>query len=139
MPENWKWSSRLRVLSLKGYVPKVRALAECLPRPVWVGGVLTTTGMGTLVAEGKPVVNVDGKDYLLEKPLGADIALLGASIADESGNLVYKGTTQNFNPVMAMAADLVIVEAEKVVPVGEIAPEAVHTPGIFVNYIYKRK
>ena len=94
--------------------------------------------MGTLVAEGKPVVNVDGKDYLLEKPLGADIALLGASIADESGNLVYKGTTQNFNPVMAMAADLVIVEAEKVVPVGEIAPEAVHTPGIFVNYIYKR-
>ena len=104
-----------------------------------LGGVLTTTGMGTLVAEGKPVVNVDGKDYLLEKPLGADIALLGASIADESGNLVYKGTTQNFNPVMAMAADLVIVEAEKVVPVGEIAPEAVHTPGIFVNYIYKRK
>ena len=100
-----------------------------------LGGVLTTTGMGTLVAEGKPVVNVDGKDYLLE----ADIALLGASIADESGNLVYKGTTQNFNPVMAMAADLVIVEAEKVVPVGEIAPEAVHTPGIFVNYIYKRK
>ena len=100
-----------------------------------LGGVLTTTGMGTLVAEGKPVVNVDGKDYLLEKPLGADIALLGASIA----NLVYKGTTQNFNPVMAMAADLVIVEAEKVVPVGEIAPEAVHTPGIFVNYIYKRK
>ena len=65
-----------------------------------LGGVLTTTGMGTLVAEGKPVVNVDGKDYLLEKPLGADI---------------------------------------KVVPVGEIAPEAVHTPGIFVNYIYKRK
>ena len=60
-----------------------------------LGGVLTTTGMGTLVAEGKPVVNVDGKDYLLEKPLGADIALLGASIADESGNLVYKGTTQN--------------------------------------------
>ncbi len=104
-----------------------------------LGGVLTTTGMGTLVAEGKPVVNVDGKDYLLEKPLGADIALLGASIADEAGNLVYKGTTQNFNPVMAMAADLVIVEAEKVVPVGEIAPEAVHTPGIFVNYIYKRR
>lgn len=103
-----------------------------------LGGVLTTTGMGTIVAEGKPVVNVDGKDFLLEKPLGADIALIGATIADESGNLIYRGTTQNFNPLMASAADLVIVEAETVVPAGEIKPEAIHTPGIFVDYIYKK-
>lgn len=103
-----------------------------------LGGVLTATGLGTLVAEGKERLTVDGKEYLLEKPLGADIALLGASVADESGNLVYKGTTQNFNPVMATAADIVIAEASEVVPVGAIAPEAVHTPGIFVDYIYKR-
>lgn len=104
-----------------------------------LGGVLTTTGMGTIVAEGKEVVTVDGKEYLLEKPLGADLAIIGATIADEFGNLIYKGTTQNFNPVMATAADVVIVEAEEVVKTGEIAPEAVHTSGIFVDYIYSRK
>lgn len=103
-----------------------------------LGGVLTTTGMGTVVAEGKETVTVDGKTYLLEKPLKADVALIGATIADESGNLVYVGTTQNFNPLMATAADLVIAEAEKVVKVGEIAPEAVHTPAMFVDYIYSK-
>jgi acetate CoA/acetoacetate CoA-transferase alpha subunit len=103
-----------------------------------LGGVLTTTGIGTVVEKGKETVNVDGIKYLLEKPLKADIALIGATIADESGNLVYVGTTQNFNPLMATAADMVIVEAEKVVPVGEIAPESVHTPAMFVNYIYSK-
>lgn len=103
-----------------------------------LGGVLTTTGMGTVVAEGKETVVVDGKTYLLEKPLKADVALIGATVADESGNLVYVGTTQNFNPLMATAADLVIAEAEKVVKVGEIAPEAVHTPAMFVDYIYSK-
>ncbi len=103
-----------------------------------LGGVLTTTGMGTVVAEGKETVTVDGKTYLLEKPLKADVALIGATVADESGNLVYVGTTQNFNPLMATAADLVIAEAEKVVKVGEIAPEAVHTPAMFVDYIYSK-
>ena len=104
-----------------------------------LGGVLTTTGMGTLVAEGKPVVNVDGKDYLLEKPLGADLAILGASVADKCGNLFYKGTSQNFNPLMAMAADVVIAEAGQIVETGKIEPECVHTPGIFVDYIYLKK
>lgn len=103
-----------------------------------LGGVLTTTGMGTVVAEGKETVIVDGKEYLLEKPLRADVALLGATLADEAGNLVYVGTTQNFNPLMATAADLVIVEAEKVVKVGEIAPECIHTPAMFVDYIYSK-
>jgi acetate CoA/acetoacetate CoA-transferase alpha subunit len=103
-----------------------------------LGGVLTPTGLGTVVAEGKEVITVDGKEYLLEKPIKADIALLGATLADEDGNLVYVGTTQNFNPLMATAADVVIVEAEKVVKTGEIAPEQVHTPAIFVDYIYSK-
>ena len=103
-----------------------------------LGGVLTTTGLGTVVAEGKETVVVDGKTYLLEKPLKADIAIIGATIADEKGNLVYTGTTNNFNPLMATAADVVIVEAEQVVKVGEIAPERVHTPAMFVDYIYSK-
>lgn len=100
-----------------------------------LGGVLTPTGLGTIIADGKEVVKVDGKEYLLEKPLRADIALIGASISDKEGNLIYKGTTQNFNPLMATAADLVIAEAEKMVEVGEISPEQVRTPSIFVDYI----
>ena len=85
--------------------------------------------------EGKEKVTVDGKEYLLEKPLHADIALIGASLADESGNLVYRGTTNNFNPMMATAADLVIAEAKEIVPVGDIKPEHVHTPALFVDYL----
>ena len=85
-----------------------------------LGGILTQTGMGTIVAEGKQIVNVDGKDYLLEKPLKADIALVGASLGDKAGNLVYRGTSQNFNPLMASAADLVIAEINELVEVGEI-------------------
>lgn len=103
-----------------------------------LGGVLTPTGLGTVVADGKQIINIDGKDYLLEKPISADIAIIGATVADECGNLYYEGTSQNFNPLMAMAADVVIVEAEKIVKKGEIKPEHVHTPGIFVNYIYAK-
>lgn len=102
-----------------------------------LGGVLTPTGLGTVIEEGKEKVTVDGKEYLLEKPLHADIALIGASICDEMGNSIYKGTTQNFNPTMATAADLVIVEAQEVVKTGAISMEQVHTPGIFVDYIVK--
>lgn len=102
-----------------------------------LGGVLTPTGIGTLVAEGKQVMHIDGKDYLLEKPLRADVALIGASVGDEAGNLVYKGTTQNFNPLMATAADLVIAEVEELVEKGEVFPELVRTPGIFVDYVVK--
>ena len=95
----------------------------------------TPTGIGTVVAEGKQVIQVDGKDYLLEKPLRADVALLGASISDTEGNLVYRGTSQNFNPLMAMAADMVIAEACELVETGSIKPEDVRTPSIFVDYI----
>jgi acetate CoA/acetoacetate CoA-transferase alpha subunit len=102
-----------------------------------LGGVLTPTGLGTVVAEGKPTLEIDGKTYLLEKPLRADVALLGANIGDKSGNLIFKGTSQNFNPIMATAADLVIAEVEELVEVGELAPETVHVAGIFVDYYIK--
>ncbi len=100
-----------------------------------LGGVLTQTGLGTLVEEGKQVIELNNKRYLLEEALRADVALVGASIADESGNLFYKGTSQNFNPLMAMAADLVIAEADQIVPVGDLAPEVIHTPNILIDYI----
>lgn len=102
-----------------------------------LGGVLTPTGLGTIVAEGKEVINIDGKDYLLEKPLKADVALLNGSVVDEFGNIIFAKTTKNFNPMMATAADKVIVYAEKLVKTGEIDPDHVMTSGIFVDYIAK--
>ncbi len=113
-------------------------LAECIrAKGAGLGGVLTPTALGTVIAEGKEVIRVDGKDFLLEKPIGADIALIHASIADEAGNLIYKGTTQNFNPLMATAAGLVIAEADEIVPAGNLAPETIHTPSIFINHLVK--
>ncbi len=100
-----------------------------------LGGVLTPTGLGTMVAEGKEIITVDGKEFLLEKPLRADVALIGASICDPQGNLTYRGTTQNFNPLMATAADLVIVEAQQMVEAGSLKPEEIKTPHIFVDFI----
>ncbi|MCX7950575.1 MAG: acetate CoA-transferase subunit alpha [Clostridiales bacterium] len=102
-----------------------------------LGGVLTPTGLGTVVAEGKQVIEIDGKNYLLEKPLKADVAILKGSKVDKKGNIWYSKTTRNFNPIMAMSADVVIVEAEELVEVGEIEPENVATPHIFVDYILK--
>ena len=102
-----------------------------------LGGFLTPTGLGTIVAEGKEIITVDGKEYILEKPLKADVALIFANIADTKGNLFFAKSTKNFNPLMATAADKVIVFAEKVVEVGEIDPDQVMTPGIFVDYIVR--
>ena len=103
-----------------------------------LGGFLTQTGLGTIVENGKQKITVDGKEYLLEKPVHADVAIIGANICDETGNLVYKGTSQNFCPLMATAADLVIVEPQEIVATGSIAPENVKTPGIFVDFIIKK-
>ncbi|NLB32711.1 MAG: acetate CoA-transferase subunit alpha [Tissierellia bacterium] len=100
-----------------------------------LGGILTPTGLGTIVAEGKTIVEVDGKEYLLEKPLKADIALIVGAKVDKKGNVRYAKATRNFNPLMAAAADIVIVEADKIVEAGEIDPDDVMTPGIFVDYI----
>lgn len=100
-----------------------------------LGGVLTPTGIGTLVEEGKRKIEIDGKEYILELPLRADVALIGGSIVDKKGNIFYKGSTNSFNSSMATAADLVIVEAEELVEIGEIHPSNVMTPGILVDYI----
>ncbi len=100
-----------------------------------LGGFLTTTGLGTICEEGKQKLTVDGKEYLLEKPIRADVALIGASVCDKYGNLIYRGTSQNFNPLMATAADLVIAEVKE--EVEEIKPEYVKTPYLFVDYIVK--
>ena len=100
-----------------------------------LGGILTPTGIGTVVEEGKEKITVNGIEYLLELPLKADVALLKGSIVDKKGNIYYKKATRNFNPLMATAADLVIVEAEKIVEVGELDPTDVMTPSIFVDVI----
>ena len=100
-----------------------------------LGGVLTPTGVGTIVAEGKRTIEVDGKAYLLETALRADFALIHSFLADYQGNLAYALTSRNFNPVMAMAADTVIVTAGNIVPVGVIAPDHVVTPGPLVDYL----
>jgi acetate CoA/acetoacetate CoA-transferase alpha subunit len=102
-----------------------------------LGGFLTPSGVGTIVAEGKQIINLNGKDYLLELPLKGDVALVKASIVDESGNCYYRGSTRNFNTLIAMAGDYVIVEADEIVTVGSIQPENVATPGILVDAIVK--
>lgn len=100
-----------------------------------LGGVLTSTGVGTIVEEGKRKIEVDGREYLLELPLRADFALVECFLADYLGNLTYVLTARNFNPVIAMAAQTVIVHAEHVVPVGMISPDHVGTPAALVDYL----
>jgi acetate CoA/acetoacetate CoA-transferase alpha subunit len=100
-----------------------------------LGGILTPTGVGTVVEEGKRKIEVKGKEYLIEEAIRADVALLQAFLADYSGNLTYALTSRNFNPVIAMAADTVIACAEHIVPVGVIAPDHVVTPSPIVDYL----
>lgn len=102
-----------------------------------LGGILTPTGVGTIVEEGKQILTIAGKKYILELPLHADLALIKAAKADTSGNLVYRRSSRNFNPLMAMAADFVIVEAEEIVDVGALDPDEVMTPGVLVHMIIK--
>jgi len=104
-----------------------------------LGGILTPTGVGTIVAEGRQVITIEGRDYLLELPLRADVALVHAHEADHLFNLTYRLTATNFNPIMSMAADCVIAEAEEVVPVGVIPPDAVRTSGILVDHLVERR
>jgi acetate CoA/acetoacetate CoA-transferase alpha subunit len=100
-----------------------------------LGGILTETGIGTPVENGKQRIKVDGKNYLLETALRADVALIQAFLADYFGNLAYALTARNFNPIMAMAADTVIATADNVVPVGVISPDHVATPAPVIDYI----
>jgi acetate CoA/acetoacetate CoA-transferase alpha subunit len=100
-----------------------------------LGGVLTPTGVGTAAEDGKRKIEVDGRDFLLELPLRADVALLHAYKADKYGNLVYRLAARNFNPLMALAADVVVVLAENVVEIGELDPDEIVTPGAVVDVI----
>ncbi|MTK12239.1 MAG: acetate CoA-transferase subunit alpha [Clostridiaceae bacterium] len=100
-----------------------------------LGGVLTPTGVGTTIEEGKQKIRIQDKDYLLELPLKADLSIIRGTIVDESGNTFYRGTTRNFNPIIAMAGEKVIVEAEKIVKIGQLNPDYVTTPGVLVDYI----
>ncbi len=102
-----------------------------------LGGILTPTGLGTIVEENKQKIVVDGKEYLLETPIRADVALIAGSKVDKSGNAYHTKSTRNFNPLMATAAELVVVEAEKVVEIGEIDPDVVMTLGIFVDFVVR--
>ena len=114
-------------------------LVECIRAAgVGLGAVVTPTGVGTLVETGKDTLTIDGKTYLVETPIRADFALIAARQADYVGNLEYALTAQNFNPIMAMAADVVIAEPDYIVPVGMIPPDAVRTPAALVDHLIAR-
>jgi 3-oxoadipate CoA-transferase, alpha subunit len=100
-----------------------------------LGGFYSPVGVGTKLADGKEVREIDGKRYVFEKPLRGDVALLRAFRADRWGNLAYRKSARNFNPVMAMAAELTVVQTKQMVELGDIDPECVHTPGIFVDRV----
>ncbi len=104
-----------------------------------LGGFLTPTGVGTIVEEGKQKLIINGKSYLLEMPLRADVALIEAVKADKAGNLVFRRAMRNFNPLMCFAADTVIVEAREIVEIGEIDPDEVMVPGVVVDWIVQGK
>ena len=100
-----------------------------------LGGFYTPTGIGTVVQDGKDVKTIDGKEYLLELPMRADVTLIKGSVVDKIGNVVYYGTTRNFSPIMATASDIVIVEAESLVDAGNIDPDIVMTPAPLVDWV----
>lgn len=100
-----------------------------------IGGFFTPTGVGTLLAEGKETRVIDGREYVLESPIRGDVALVGAYRGDRLGNLVFRKTSRNFNPVMATAATLTVAQVDRVVEVGDLDPEAIVTPGLFVDRV----
>lgn len=103
-----------------------------------LGGVLTATGLGTLAGEGYQIIKVAGQDYLVAPALKAEFAIVAARSADYARNLVYSLTARNFNPLMAMAAETVIAEANEIVPLGVLAPDVIHTPGVLIDYLIER-
>jgi acetate CoA/acetoacetate CoA-transferase alpha subunit len=119
-------------------VPQGTLVERIRAAGVGLGGVLTATGIGTEIEAGKRTVEIEGRRYLLEMPIRGDFALIAAHRADYVGNLEYSLTAHNFNPVMALAAETVIAEAETIVPVGVIPPDAVKTPGVLVDQLLAR-
>jgi len=120
-------------------VPQGTLVEQIRAAGAGLGGILTPTGIGTIIEEGKQKLVVNGNEYLLELPVRANAALLKAHKADKAGNLVYRRAARNFNPIMAMAADIVIAQVDHIVEVGEIDPDEVMTPGIFVDYLVQKQ
>lgn len=102
-----------------------------------LGGFFTPTGVGTVIAEGKEVREIEGKRYVFEMPLRADFAIIRAEYGDPFGNLIFRGTARNFGPHMAMAARIAVVEVDHLVPLGSLKPEQIHLPGVFVQRIFQ--
>ena len=121
----------VEILPMGTFVEKIRAYGAGL------GGILTPTGIGTILEEGKKIIEVNGKKYIFEEPLGADVAFIYGTKVDKFGNVSYFGTTRNFNTTMAMSADTVIVQADEIVDC--LDPNEVVIPGIFIDYIVKAK
>jgi len=120
-------------------IPQGTLLEQIRAAGAGLGGALTPTGLGTVVAEGKQIIVVDDKQYILEKPISADFAFIRAAKADKYGNLIYNKTARNSNPIMATAGNITIAEVDEIVEVGEISPEDVVTPGVFVDYLVLHK
>ncbi len=120
-------------------IPQGTLATRCMAAGYGMPAIFTPAGVGTEVAEGKEIRNFDGKDYLLEYAFDADFAIVKAWKGDAAGNLVFRATSRNFNPVMAMAGKITIAEVEELVAVGEIDPDHVHTPGIYVHRIFEGK
>lgn len=120
-------------------IPQGTFAEACRAGGAGLGGVLTKTGLGTLVEEGKQKVVVGGETYLLQEPLKADVALIYAKKADRMGNVIYHGSSRTHTPLMATAADYVIVEAAEIVEVGELDPDFIHTQAIFVDAVVQKE
>jgi 3-oxoacid CoA-transferase subunit A len=120
-------------------IPQGTLATRCMAAGYGMPAIFTPAGVGTEVAEGKEVRNFNGKDYLLEMAFEADFAIVKAWKGDTQGNLIYKATARNFNPVMAMGGKITIAEVEELVPAGELNPDEVHTPGIYVHRIFEGK
>ncbi|NBV30023.1 MAG: CoA transferase subunit A [Chitinophagaceae bacterium] len=118
-------------------IPQGTLATRCLAAGYGMPAIFTPAGVGTEVAEGKEVRNFNGKDYLLEYAFDADFAIVKAWKGDTMGNLIFHATARNFNPLMAMAGKITIAEVEELVPAGELDPDAIHTPGIYVQRIFQ--
>jgi len=119
------------------FVPQGTLAERIRATAAGLGGVLTQTGLGTEVQIGKKVINIDGKDYILEKPIHIDLAFIKAKKADKAGNLIYNGAARNFNVPMAGAAKISIAEVEEIVENGDLNPNFIHTPFVYINHIIK--
>jgi len=118
-------------------IPQGTLATRCLAAGYGMPAIFTPAGVGTEVAEGKEIRNFNGKEYLMEMAFDADFALVKAWKGDTAGNLIYKATARNFNPVMAMAGKITIAEVEHLVPAGELDPDQIHTPGVYVQRIFQ--